>query len=334
MMRPPCSSFLSALAGTVAVLGQVQPAAAAEEACSAPTIEADAMFAEHYADRLEPIRRELTARQHIDACARILLRQEADVISAVVTLPDGRTATRTVARIEDVVPTLQALLLVPERTPSAPPRPVPPRAAGPAPVVRFSNRREREVNSAAWANPRAFGLELSVISGARIGDGQFAFGLGALSLIEVRSLLIGFEGRADSYRPLNGGDPETALELALLGGKRLHFGNVALDLTIGPGIAMKGLAFSRVERVQSSDGDPPSATTPADHHQSEPSSGPVPRVLIGARLGFRSRSAFRTFVGIDGEFGPTRAPRDANIISPRMPSYSVGLALGATVGTP
>ena len=34
--------------------------------------------------------------------------------------------------------------------------------------------------------------------------------------------LIGFEGRVDGYRPLQSGDPQTALQLAILTGKRLY----------------------------------------------------------------------------------------------------------------
>jgi hypothetical protein len=60
-------------------------------------------------------------------------------------------------------------------------------------------------------------------------------------------------------------------------------------------------------------------------------------LLVGARLGFSPRSVFRTFVGVDGELGPSRtaAAPEANVSSsPRMPTFTVGLSLGATVGTP
>ena len=36
-------------------------------------------------------------------------------------------------------------------------------------------------------------------------------------------------------------------------------------------------------------------------------SGSVPRLLVGARLGFSPHSVFRTFIGVDGEFGPAGA---------------------------
>ena len=183
---------------------------------------------------------------------------------------------------------------------------------------------------------RQLGFELSLIGGARLGDGQLGYGAGMLSLLEVHRWLFGFEGRADAYRAIGGGDPQTALELAILTGRRIDFGSVALDLTAGPGIAIKGVAFSQTESVAAA---MPGTTTPPPPRapqRSEPSSGPVPRLLLGARLGFSPRSVFRTFIGLDGELGPSHAEvsPDPSISAPRMPTFTVGLALGATVGTP
>jgi hypothetical protein len=325
---------LAALVGGVLSPGM---ALALERSCAAMAIEPDAAFQQRFPDLLESIEGELRARPDIDACARVSLQlREHDAIDVSVTLPDGRAASRSVARRDDVVPTLQALLLVPEQQPAAPAP-----AAAPAPERRARRvepavRADRDVAPSTSSAARQLGFELSVITGARLGDGQFGYGAGALSFLEIKSWLIGFEGRADDYRPLAGGDPETALELALLAGKRLAWDTMALDLTLGPGVAMKGFAFSDTNAVQVSSmqsGMPP--TLPAVPPE-ERSSGPVARLLVGARLGFSSRSVFRTFIGFDGEIGPARAavaPNDV-VSSPRMPTYTVGLALGATVGTP
>jgi hypothetical protein len=56
-------------------------------------------------------------------------------------------------------------------------------------------------------------------------------------------------------------------------------------------------------------------------------------LLLGARWGFAPRSALRTFVGIDGELGPARGDPDSPPMSARLPVFSLGLALGGTVGT-
>jgi hypothetical protein len=312
------------------------PADAAERDCPGMTVQPDAGFRARFPDLLARIQSELAGRADVDACASVGLQLEGDqVITMSVTLPDGRAASRTVTRPDDVIPTLQALLLVPsqptsERAAAAPAKRSPPQrhpvATDPTPTDRDVVPTNRAV--------RRLGFELSLITGARIGDGQVAAGAGALSFLELHSWLLGFEGRADSYRALAGGDPETALELAVLAGRRFDLGSVALDFTAGPAVAMKGLAFSQSESVrvdQMASGQPPVAP-PARH--ADPSSGPVPRLLLGARLGFSPRSLFRTFVGIDGEVGPARVADDAPASSARLPGFSLGLALGATVGTP
>ena len=97
-------------------------------------------------------------------------------------------------------------------------------------------------------------------------------------------------------------------------------------------MAQKGVTFSQTESVQAV-GMP---SMPPPKPRSQPSSGPVARLLVGARLGFSPRSVFRAFIGIDGEWGPARAqvaPGQDPSVSPSMPSYTVGVSLGATVGT-
>jgi hypothetical protein len=315
-------------------------ARAAERGCPAIAVEPDAGFRARFPDLLGRIQDELAARADLDACAHVALRFEngAD-IDVSVTLPDGRSASRSVTRREDVLPTLQALLLVPD----LPPPLSATASAAPAAKSQPSRRQRARVDLTepsahdVPATPplaaRELGFELSAISGVRFGDGQFGYGAGVLSFLEVHRWLVGFEGRADGYRSIFGGDPQTALELAILAGRRFDFGSVALDFTAGPGVAMKGVTFSDVQRVEVM-GTPPAMPPPPP--PDEPSSGPVPRLLLGARLGFSPRSVFRTFVGIDGELGPSRSSKEPqiNVSSPRMPTFTVGLALGATVGTP
>ncbi len=336
-MKARHAATLPALAALLAALCP-RALLAAQAGCPAITVEPDAEFRGRFPDLLERIQSELTAQSNIDACARVGLRLQGEAIGVSVTLPDGRAAARSVARSEDVVPTLQALLLVPEQaptiaaTPSAPREPParPPRRAAPVDDATAHDALPAPVTAA-----RQLGFELSLISGARIGDGQFGYGAGALSLLEIKSWLIGFEGRADGYRSIYGGDPETALELAILAGKRFDLGGVAVDFTAGPALAMKGVAFSQTEsvQVQSMGASTPVPVPPPP--RSEPSTGALPRLVLGARLGFSPRSVFRTFIGIDGELGPAQAPETAapDVSSPRMPTFTVGLALGATVGT-
>jgi hypothetical protein len=164
------------------------------------------------------------------------------------------------------------------------------------------------------------GIELSALIGARVGDGQAGVGLGALSFLDVAGWLVGFAGRADRYE-VPGGARTAALELGLLGGRRLRFRTMALDLIAGPAMALGGQTTYE-------------SVSPAGDKTSASASNTVPRLIVEARLAFAALSTVHTFVGIDGAFGPPNSP-DASLLpnAPRLPAWTAGLALGATVGT-
>lgn len=108
---------------------------AAEAGCAGRGIEADEAFGQRWPTLVERLRAELATREDVDACASVSLRVSAGSILLTVTLLDGRSATRVLPRSEDVWPSLQALLLVPEQPAPLPlaakprPRPAPPRRA-------------------------------------------------------------------------------------------------------------------------------------------------------------------------------------------------------------
>jgi len=336
------SAMAAALVALQAVLCPFG-AHASERGCLGLQVEPSAAFREHWPDSIERIESELSTRADVDTCARVGLQLEEDgVMTVSVTLPDGRAASRGVTDREDVIPTLQALLLVPNPPPPLPGAPSPPTPPTPrrTSFIDETGRAEHRHGPSANTAARSLGVELSLITGARMGDGQLGIGLGAVSFLELEGWLVGFEGRADSYRPIRGGDPETALELAVLAGRRFDLASVALDLSAGPAVALRGFdssprelrAASARELGASSTNPEAIAEVPPPVLPSEPRTGPVPRLLVGARLGFSPRSAFRTFVGIDGEMGPALASADPS--AARLPVYSVGLAVGATLGTP
>ena len=310
-------------------------------------MEADATFREQFPNLVEQLRSELPSRQSVDACAEVDLRATAAGILVKVSLPDGRETMRDVARAEDVRPTLHALLLVPEQrtktatptsapTPALAPRPpsVPPaphRTAAAAPVAAAS----RDVGETSLTRSSENGFELSVVSGARVGDGQYGYGAGVLSFVKINRWLIGFQGRADGYRALSGSDPETALALGLLLGRRFDLHDYALDLTAGPALTMRGASFGDTQAVSVQASPSQALGAAMATPPPERDVGPVPRLLLAARLGFSPRSLFRTFIGIDGELGPSRSADASQDFgsSGRMPAYTIGLSLGATVGT-
>jgi hypothetical protein len=252
------------------------------------------------------LREVFRARHDVDHCASIRLMSRDGSIAVEVTLPDGRSATRTVSRQEDIVPTLESLLLVPQlteheqtsafeppglKTPPAQSASAPPTASRVrtrnVPLSRGVASGEADASEPSLLHQASrLRIELSVITGGRIGDGQTSVGLGALSFLELSGWLVGFEGRVDRYRSLMGTRDGGALELAVLGGRRFRYENLALDVTAGPAAAMQGTATFEAR---------PSATGGT---VSRSSSSTVPRLLLDRtplrRHRWRARSVAQT----------------------------------------
>src|SRR5271170_5516181 len=107
------------LSGALAAFGASR-AFAGDPPCSPIAVAVDASVLARWPEIGERVRQAFEARTDIDACARVELASNESSIAVAVTLPDGRSALRHVSRQEDVLPTLEALLLVP-RPAAAPP---------------------------------------------------------------------------------------------------------------------------------------------------------------------------------------------------------------------
>jgi hypothetical protein len=270
------------------------------------------------------------ARGDVDSCAQVRVELQGRAIVVQVVLPDGRSTTRPVSRRDDVVPTLEALLLLPEHeaaaasTAAAEPTDVrgpslidvdPPRSIGVEPSTLLARER-----AAPAATPGASRLriDLSVAGGARYGAGQAVIGFAASSFLEIDGWLAGFEGRLDRYKLLAGGPPGDALELAVLGGRRFRLGSSAIDLTGGPAIAVErgaNITIMKSPLVAGTTYQIPDAIEP--------------RLLLGARWSLAASSVVHPFVGVDAEIG-----RDVSPAAHPLPFWTAGLALGGTVATP
>jgi hypothetical protein len=335
--------------GALAAFGTSR-AFAADPPCSPIAVAVDASVRARWPQLSWQVRQSFEARTDIDPCARVELAMNEGSIAVAVTLPDGRSASRQVSGREDVLPTLEALLLVPRpaaalgleaSSPSipgpasteamqatAPTRAVQAIAVPVAAVHAAVPRDEMETRRASYP-PSRLRIELSALTEARIGDGQKSVGLGALSLLDIGGWLVGFEGRADRDQRIAGGDGGAALELAALGGRRLRFQNLALDFVGGPAVALRGADAGIAVAAR-----PGASLDPAAASSSSPSNvGAVPRAVLGAHLIFGARSLLRAFIGVDGDFGPANAPSGNPGDESRLPIWTVGLALGATVGT-
>jgi hypothetical protein len=197
-----------------------------------------------------------------------------------------------------------------------------------APVELGVARRDEPPPDSATDEPgEGLGIEVGAVTSARIGgDDHTSLSVGVLAFLDASSWLVGFQGRVAEYAwdpTPEHGDSWGTLELGLLLGRRIDFDTVALDLTTGPAVAIEA-------------GDT-TETRPADGDRAGPTAGPsttnVPRWLFASHFVWSTRSTVRGFVGIEGELGPTgdRVTLDG---PRRLPTWMVGLALGAVVGRP
>jgi hypothetical protein len=295
---------------------------AAESPCDAVTVALDPEVQARWPELAARLGSALAGRGDVDRCARVRLVARGEAAALVVSLPDGRSTERPVSRLEDVLPLVEALVLVPMAPPVAE-SPAPPRqavVAAPEPAVITAQPAPAPTVSSEPA-PRPMRLELSFLTGARVGGVQTSVGFGLLGQVVLRGWLIGLEARLDRYQYRDRDAPLPALELVLLGGRRWWLGGAVLD--VGGGLAAVYQGVSTVE-VQTLDG----------HRMSQSSQRTLPRVRLGVRLGFLASASLRPFVGLEGEVGPLRAPGGLLADAPYLPRGTVGLIAGATVGSP
>jgi hypothetical protein len=347
---------LAAMLSTLSVLATT-PASAADRACSPEPVEADAQIRAHWPDLPAAIRAALDGREDLDTCARITVRVDRAGILVGVNLLDGRRASRTVSREEDVVPTLVALLLLPENHAAAPEAAVggaaglpasadtAPRGAatvtldvtGSAPAAEGPPRHLTAVATALPSAPSSatpsqhtrFRLELSLATGGRAGDGYRGLALGAITMFDVGGWLFGLQGAGAQYEHVDGGPGTSSLLLAVLGGRRFRFeapSTVSIDLAAGPALAVRGFGTRYAVHAQagSTGGQTP---PPADD-------GPWVRLVASAHVSLRARSVVRPFAGVDGEVAIGTWADTPDGTDPRLPTWTMGVVIGATVGTP
>ena len=286
----------------------------------------------------------LAARVDVDRCARVTITERGKGFDVAVVLEDGRHASRFVGRGEDVLPTVEALVLLPRATPTPPAASAPivaaadrpgevPREAPTAAAPRSDPDRpvapvaptapvDPELDRAREAAPPGTRGEVGLLSTLRVGDQHAAVGLGVLGFLNLGGWLVGASARAERIE--SAGAEGTLFSVAALGGSRLHEGSVALDAYGGPALAILG---GQTERI---------ATPATGQALRQTDTSVMPRLLLGLRLGFRARSAFRPFVGIEGDLGLRGLDQDESpaVQILRTPPWSAGLALGAAVGAP
>lgn len=341
-MRRNDRTSISLLAGLVAAMGTRAAFAVEPSGCAPLVVDADAGVRDRWPDLPTQIQSAFEVRADIDTCARIDLAMAHSAILLRIALPDGRTASRLVSRTEDVLPALEALLLLPldgaaasgqlpdEATPPSDARvnAVTPATHG---EIALSQRIVQHSAPVPAGVPSRLGVDLSLAAGARVGDGHMGVGLDLVSFLEVGHWLLGFQGQLNLYQPVGAGDLQqpmvdgaraVALELGILGGHRFPCHSGTLDLAVGPALALHATTSSMTQQAPA--GTAVTQTTSSD--------GGLPRAVASSRFSFGHRSSLRTFVEADGEIG--RTGTSALTGAPRLPAWTVGLAFGVVVGTP
>jgi hypothetical protein len=328
---------------------------AEERPCASMAVDVDARVAARWPGLIRSLREAFESRDDTDSCARVHIYMNQTSPAVEVVLQDGRSAIRRVSRRADVEPTLTSLLVLPARSeqaaPSESPR-LPTTAANAdqlAPPTQPPSAAEAPTSPAVAAivwvraappapptppresSARSLGLDFALETGGRVGDRLVSLGLGALSLVEIAGVLIGVEGRIDRYAAI-GGDRASvpALSLGALVGYRHRFGSMALDFTAGPGLAMSAVSQSSSTSSVTPTG---MVAEPMRVSESRPNDRMLPRLSAAVHLNFSERSLLHTFVGVDGQVGATGAAASPIDNRPPLPAWTLGLALGAMVGT-
>lgn len=333
------AASVAVAAGIIGASG-TGPALAAESRCPSLSVITTAGVRARWPELPGRVQEALALRHDVDTCARVELSVNGDAIAIAVVLPDGRSAARPVAGQEDVIPVLEALLVVPEQEEPAPEAQRAPDASL-APAARLASESRKAAppeltarpslaisepgarTGPSFLEPTRLRIELSVSAGVRFGDGEAGYGLGSLSLLDVAGWLGGFAGRWDRYQRIGAGGQAGGLELAALAGRRFKFSSVFFDLIAGGGAAIQGTSTIVTQ----------STSTGSTVTQSS-SRSVLPRLILGTRLGLRPRSVLRAFVGFDAEFGPDGPAASGDPSKPaQLPPWAMGFVAGATVGT-
>ena len=315
------------------------PLQAAEQPCSTLSVEADRPTRARHPDLAERVQRTFSDRPDVEPCARVTLSLQEAAIEVEVALPDGRSALRSLDRPEDVVPTLEALLLVPDSSSLRPTK------ARSLPAAREAKPKARPT-TARKVTPRAqdpvvdhgtalpvdesrrssLRIELSGALGVRAGDSHLGAGLGLSSFLQISSWLVGFQARIDQYQ--GKGEKVGVVEVGVLGGKRLDLDPFARDLVAGPAFTWQGTSMRSDVSAAADQGG--TENRRMDLVEETPLEA---RAFLGARLNFEAYSTFHAFMALDGEFALASKGDDSGA-APELPRWTVGLSFGSTIGTP
>jgi hypothetical protein len=316
-------------AGTVLGLGGTASAELAD--CPPMTVEANRALLADWPELPEQIEDRFASRRAIDPCARVRLEQRQGAIAVHVALNDGRVASRSVRHGDDVIPVLDALLLVPESpasteaaTETSPLAATelsteeafshPPATPKDEPADRVLEPEPADTPNEATDETRSrVSVELGALGDVRAGDLPSTFALGVRPMVRLWRVLLGAELRA------RGSSEGTAAEFSALVGYRFPVGSLELDVLAGPYAEIPG-------DTRASEPAPPTM-------EREIRSEDGPSLYFGTHLRFAPTKTLSGFAGLEATVGVV-SPDESGVNRPTDSNvWMGGVVLGATVGT-
>lgn len=318
--------LLRALASTaiVALGGSFAPAARAapdETMCEDPRVRVQGSVDARWLDPIARACERLAADPSSDRDARVRIVPSGHDLVVEVALRDGRRTLRRVTATERLVPTLEALVLVPaipgEDEMPARPEPAPIATADDATSVAPPARAPTPAQSAA-SPPVAF--EASALFGGRVAGPFVSVAPAIGGRLRLGPWLFGVAGRWDVFqRPTRASTSTFEMDTVAFGielGRRVTLGAGALDVGVAPRLV------AETQTAESLDGEQSSSATD---------------LRLGALARWAPTTAGVHFVvELDAELSPSRLRRSLRLdpALPALPAWSAGIALGVAWATP
>jgi hypothetical protein len=285
-------------------------AAAAGDSCLSPKINVVLPPGAAWDGATDQLTAHLRSVGNLDKCARVAVRPRGAGVVLEITTSDGRSATRQVDSVANLLRTAEALLELPppepvrldeKPSPLEVPPPEPPSLRPRAPVTHF---------------------EVGAGGSVRFGGGPLYAGGGVASFAEfvLDRWLLGISARwdlADAFvNQLTPGD--FSMRTSAYGvsiGNRFEFGESSADALFGPSIVL--------EHEHADEGDTEIHGDAADF-----------RLALALRVSGPRSSSFRAFATGDFELSPVRigAEKFVDRSLPPLAWWSSGLAVGVLWG--
>jgi len=310
MRRPARIRCTLVVALGVALLCSVAPAMA-EEACTSPELHLVTPEGDEWRDAADRLGQYLRAAGDLDRCARVTGRPDGDGVLLEVTTSDGRTASRHVSNVAELLRTSEALLVLPPKPPpravQTTPAELPPRELAKPPAAAATHHVELGVGGAV----RLGGSPL-FIGGGIAGFAAFAQGAWLLS---ASARWDAIEAIASEPTPMDFYMQSEAVGVSF--GRRFALSHVLLDALVGPNIVLESQEADDVDSSREVHG------ASADF-----------RLGVALRLSGPRFSSLRAFATADFEASPARlrASKTLDPILPTLPAWSSGLAVGVAWG--